>query len=208
MFDSRKLERMKTNALDLVIGACFSQLYEGMWHSVTYYFRKLSPAEQNYDIHDKKLLAIIAALKSWKIYTEEASELIILTNHKNLLHFITTKKLNKRQVRWFEKLEQYKFKILYTSEKKNGKADALSRRSDHMKTKKSFNHSILKVNDDESLSINKHELNAILRILRDESEEFPIKKRNLQILINKIDECIKEHHDKSLLKHLRVTKTL
>jgi len=77
-----------------------------------------------------------------------------------------------------------------------------------MKTKKSFNHSILKVNDDESLSINKHELNAILRILRDESEEFPIKKRKLQILINKIDECIKEHHDKSLLKHLRVTKTL
>jgi hypothetical protein len=30
MFDSKKLERIKTNALDLVIDACFSQLYEGM----------------------------------------------------------------------------------------------------------------------------------------------------------------------------------
>ena len=77
-----------------------------------------------------------------------------------------------------------------------------------MKTKKSFNHSILKVNNDESLLINKHELNAILRILRDESEEFPIKKEKLQILINKIDECIKEHHDESLQGHLGVTKTL
>jgi hypothetical protein len=77
-----------------------------------------------------------------------------------------------------------------------------------MKTKESFNHSILKVNNDESLSTNKHELNAILRILRDESEEFLIEKRKLQISINKIDECIKEHHDESLQRHLEVTKTL
>ncbi len=77
-----------------------------------------------------------------------------------------------------------------------------------MKTKKSFNQSILKINNDESLLINKHELNAILRILRDESEKFLIKKEKLQILINKIDECIKEHHDESLQKHLEMIKTL
>jgi len=175
---------------------------------VTYYFRKLLLAKQNYDIHDKKLLAIIAALKTWRVYIEEALELTILTNHKNLLHFITTKELNRRQVQWFEKLEQYKFKILYILEKENDKADALSRRSNHIKTKKSFNQSILKINNDESLSINKHELNAILRILRDESEEFLIKKKKLQILINKIDECIKKHHDESLQKYLEVIKTL
>jgi hypothetical protein len=64
MFDSRKLKRMKTDALDLIINTCFNQLYEDMWHLVTYYFRKLLLAEQNYDIHDKKLLAIIAALKA------------------------------------------------------------------------------------------------------------------------------------------------
>jgi hypothetical protein len=77
-----------------------------------------------------------------------------------------------------------------------------------METKKSFNHSILKVNNDESLSTNKHELNAILRILRDESKKFSIEKGKLQISINKIDECIKEHHDESLQRHLGVTKTL
>ncbi len=64
MFDSKKSGRMEIDALDLAIDACFNQLYEGMWHSVAYYFRKLSLAEQNYDIHDKELLAIVAALEA------------------------------------------------------------------------------------------------------------------------------------------------
>ncbi len=97
---------------------------------------------------------------------------------------------------------------MYILEKENDKANALSKRSDHIKTKKSFNHSILKINDDESLSINKHKLNATLRILRNKSKKFLIKKRKLQILINKIDECIKEHHDELLQEHLEVIKTL
>ena len=97
---------------------------------------------------------------------------------------------------------------MYILEKENGKVDALSRRSDYMETKKSFNHSILKVNNDKSLSTNKHELNTILRILRDKLKKFLIKKRKLQILINKIDEYIREHHDESLQGHLGVTKTL
>jgi len=64
MFDFKKLERMKIDASDLVIDACFNQLYEDMWHSIIYYFRKLLLAKQNYDIHDKKLLAIVAVLKA------------------------------------------------------------------------------------------------------------------------------------------------
>jgi len=99
MFDLKKPGRMKTNALDLAIDACFNQLYEGMWHPMAYYSRKLSLAEQNYDIHDKKLLAIVVALEAWRVYIEGASGLTILTDHKNLLHFITTKELNRRQVR-------------------------------------------------------------------------------------------------------------
>ncbi len=71
-----------------------------------------------------------------------------------------------------------------------------------------FNYNILKINKNELLLANKHELNAILRILRDDKKEFLVKKEKLQIFINKINECIKKHHDKSLQKHLRVIKTL
>jgi len=35
-----------------------------MWHSMAYYSRKLLSTEQNYDIHDKKLLAIVATLEA------------------------------------------------------------------------------------------------------------------------------------------------
>jgi len=170
--------------------------------------RKLLLVEQNYDVHDKKLLAIVVFLKSWRVYIEKLSKLTILTNHKNLVHFIIIKQLNRRQIRWLKRLKQYKFKIQYTLEKDNDRADALSRRSDHIKTKKSFNYSILKINKDESLLANKHELNATLRILRDDTKEFSIKKEKLQISIDKIDECIREHHDESLQEHLRVTKIL
>ena len=85
MFDSKKSIRIETNALNLIIDACLNQEKEGKQHFVTYFSRKLSSTKQNYDIHDKKLFAIIVALKTWRIYVEEALELTIYTNHKNLL---------------------------------------------------------------------------------------------------------------------------
>ena len=105
----------------------------------------MSSAEQNYNIHNKKLLAIVKCLDQWRVYAEEASELNIYTDHKNLVSFTTMKILNQRQVRWSELLKQYKFKISYTSEKDNSRADALSWWSDYMKTKEVFNRSILKL---------------------------------------------------------------
>ena len=76
-------------------------------------------------------------------------------------------------------LRQYKFKIVYTLNKDNEKTDALNRRSDYMEIKEVFNHSILKVNNDGSLLLNKHKLNVMLRILRNNTEQFPVKKGKL-----------------------------
>ena len=168
MFDSTKNIRMKTDASDLAIEACILQMHNEKWHSVTYFSRKLTSVEQNYDIHDKKLLAIITALKQWRTYAEGTPSLTVYTNYKNLITFITIKQLNRKQVRWSELLGQYKLKIIYTSGKENGRVDVLNRRSDYMRSKKIFNHSIFKVNDDESLSFNKREFNVMLRILRDD----------------------------------------
>ena len=55
---------METDASDLAIGACWMQEYNSRWHPVVYMSRKLSPAEQNYDIYNKELLAIVAALET------------------------------------------------------------------------------------------------------------------------------------------------
>jgi len=53
-------------------------------------------AEQNYDIYNKELPAIIIALKYWRVYAEGAPALTIFIDYKNLLYFITTKVLRRR----------------------------------------------------------------------------------------------------------------
>ena len=72
---------------------------------MAYCSRKISLAEQNYDIYNKKLLAIIAILKQQRIYAEGTPLLKILTDYKNLLYFIITKVLNKKQMQWLELLK-------------------------------------------------------------------------------------------------------
>jgi hypothetical protein len=60
----------------------------------------MAPAEVNYDIHDKEMLAIIRSLEEWRaelegLQREECFD--ILTNHHALEYFMITKKLNTRQ---------------------------------------------------------------------------------------------------------------
>ena len=57
---------------------------------------KIFSAKQNYDIKNKKLLIIITTLKKRYIYIKGIIEIIIYTNHKNLLLFTTMKELNRR----------------------------------------------------------------------------------------------------------------
>ncbi len=79
------------------------------------------------------MLAIFACLREWRVYLEGAQhQTIIYTDHKNLAHFTTTKQLNRRQARWSELLGNYDFVIVYHPGPANGKANALSRRPDHM----------------------------------------------------------------------------
>ena len=49
----------------------------------------------------------------------------VLTNHKSLEYFMTTKKLTPRQARWAKYLFEYNFVISYQSGKKNDKANTL-----------------------------------------------------------------------------------
>jgi hypothetical protein len=62
MFDPELPVQVETDASDLAIGACLTQEHKGNRMPIAYYSRKMSPAEQNYDIHDKELLAVVDAL--------------------------------------------------------------------------------------------------------------------------------------------------
>ena len=63
------LIRVKTDLLDFVLGAYIVQKYKDkIWYSVVYYSKKLTLLELNYNIYDKELLAIVTALKEWRVF--------------------------------------------------------------------------------------------------------------------------------------------
>ena len=54
---------VETDALDFTLGIYLVQKHSDGWHPVTYYSRKMTLLELNYDIYNKELLGIVAALK-------------------------------------------------------------------------------------------------------------------------------------------------
>ena len=72
IFDTTKPVWIETDA-------SLTQDHNGQRHPVAYYSRQMSPAEQNYDSHDKELPAIVASLRHWRMYCEGAPQLTILS---------------------------------------------------------------------------------------------------------------------------------
>ena len=137
IFKLRKSVRIETDTSDKGVGACIlQQNKEEKWHPIAYILKKMISAEFNYDIYDKKLLAIVAVFQIQKIYIEGISDITVFTDYKNLTNFCITKQLNRQQVRQSELLLQYKFKIEYRPGKENGKADVLNKKSDIIEKKK------------------------------------------------------------------------
>ena len=125
---------IETDASDDVSPGDLSQYDDGaVLHPVAYFSKKHSPAECNYDIYNKELMAIIKALEEWRPECEGAAyPLELITDHKNLEYFMTTKLLNRPQARWSEFLTRFDYEIVYRPGKSNGRADALTRRpGDH-----------------------------------------------------------------------------
>ena len=95
----------------------------------------MQPAERNYEIYDKELLAIVEVLAKWQQYLLDAAETFeIWTDHENLKYFREPHKLNGRQARWYLKLQDYDFILQHILGKTNTKADILSRK-DQVDTK-------------------------------------------------------------------------
>ncbi len=53
---------METNTLGYTIGGVLSQEQDGKWKPIAFLSRTMQPAERNYKIYDKELLAIVEAL--------------------------------------------------------------------------------------------------------------------------------------------------
>ena len=59
-----------TDASDFAIGTVLGQEQGQGMQPIAFESRKMSPAEQNYAAHEKELLAIVHALKTWRVYLD------------------------------------------------------------------------------------------------------------------------------------------
>ncbi|KAI0995604.1 Transposon Tf2-6 polyprotein [Podosphaera aphanis] len=121
---------LETDCSGWAMGACLSQWdHEEKLRPIGYFSKKLSPAECNYDIHDKELLAIIRVIEFWRAELMCLRHPVeILTDHKNLQYFMTKRTLSERQIQWKTLLDKLpSIKLRYRPGRDVGRSDALSR---------------------------------------------------------------------------------
>ena len=67
---------------------------------IAFISKSLSNTERNYEIYNKKMLAVVRCLEIWRHFLEGTTiKFEIWTDHKNLKYFMKVQKLNRRQAR-------------------------------------------------------------------------------------------------------------
>jgi hypothetical protein len=66
-FDETKPTKLETDASNDVVSKALSQMTnENEWHPIAFFSKTMNPAQYNYFIYNKKLLAIVLFLKKWE----------------------------------------------------------------------------------------------------------------------------------------------
>lgn len=130
-YDPTRETRVEPDSSGWASGGVLAQ-YDSViqsWRPVAFFSAKHLPAECNYDIHDKELLAIVKCVKEWSSELRGlARPFTILTDHKNLEPFLTKRLLSERQIRWAEFLAPFRFTLQHRPGRDTVIPDALSRR--------------------------------------------------------------------------------
>src|ERR1700677_4032344 len=198
--DPVKPLRVEADSSGFATGGVLSVLEDDQkWYPCTFISKFINEVERNNEIYDREKLSIMRCLEDWHHYLEGAKKRFeILSDHKNLQYFLTSKKLNRWQVRWCLFLSRFDFLMTYRKGALSTKVDLLSRRSDHDQGE----------NDNENIILLKPEYFRIAALSQGHilinTEETPLlseirKSKNYDESIVKAIEDLK----KSSTKHLR-----
>ncbi|GBG79211.1 hypothetical protein CBR_g29262 [Chara braunii] len=97
---------------------------------IAFYSRQLLPAEINYTVDEREVLAVVYAARHWRHYLHGAP-FTVRTDNSVVQTFLTKPKLTPRQARWWRDLSEFSFTTEHIKGETNRVADALSRRPDH-----------------------------------------------------------------------------
>jgi len=103
-FDFDKEIVVETDASNIASAGILSQQGpDGLLHLLPFFSKKLTPAECNYDIYDKELIAVVSALEEWRGHLV-GRHVTIRSDHQNLRYFTTKRLFNQLLARWSELL--------------------------------------------------------------------------------------------------------
>ena len=119
---------LMTDASNTAVGAVLQQLINDTWKPISFFSKKLRPAEKRYSTYDRELLAIYLALKHFRHFLE-GRQFHIFTDHKPLTYALNARsdRHSPRQARQLDYISQYTSAIRHIEGCDNPVADALSR---------------------------------------------------------------------------------
>ena len=117
-----------TDASDKAVGAVLQQYVQDTWHPISFFSKKLKPAEMRYSTFDRELLAIYLAIKHFRHFLE-GRQFHVLTDNKPLTYALHTRldRHSPRQARQLDFISQFTSTIRHVQGEDNTVADALSR---------------------------------------------------------------------------------
>ena len=123
---------MEVDISDYVIEGVLSiECSNRLWRLVTYFSKFLNKIERNYEIYDKKMLAVIRGLVNWRYLLKDTKfKFKVQIDYKNLEYFMKVLKLNRRQAHQALYLLRFDFILEHVLGTKIEKANGLSRRPD------------------------------------------------------------------------------
>lgn len=127
IYDPVAQTEVHTDASSVGLGAILLQKDEdGKLHPVAYYSRRTSPDESKYHSYDLETLAVVQALKHFRVYLL-GIKFKLITDCSAVRATMTKKEINPRVARWWIYLQDYNFDIEYRPGRRVAHVDYLSR---------------------------------------------------------------------------------
>jgi RNase H-like domain found in reverse transcriptase/Integrase zinc binding domain len=121
-----------TKPVNLVIDACQTGgggiITQGIYPNVNiiaFWSGKFNSAQQNYPVHECKLLAMVESMKRYR-YLLTGIFFYVYTNHKPIEYLMKQRNLSARQQQWVDVFSDFSFEVRYIPGESNVFADALS----------------------------------------------------------------------------------
>ena len=128
--DSTAQLNITCDASDVADGGVLQQFLNGMWQPLSFFSKKLNPAETRYSAFDREFLAVYATIKHFR-HNLEGRNFFVNTDHKPLTFVMSsvTERSSLRQTRQLAFIAEFTTDIRYVKGEANFVADALSRPS-------------------------------------------------------------------------------